>query len=834
MPAFSRAGFTTAVALTLVLSVREAPSAELVGKGRVFVRFTNTRPDDARVLVRLNVVPNHEQPFTWTGKTVYVGMDGAAEKPGGRHLAPGQSSPWIDVGPYMNREGARSWESTYLSPLLCGIMTEPASRGLHLLAEVAQGPGTGIVRRVQVDRPELPAESGQRDYPWMLGYSVWNGTGPFLPTLGLLVPSRPDISPRVYTLEEALDWQLDVMDEFPRWGRRPEKVVFTTRGHPKVLQALGYNDYAAGTEVADLGDEISLHLSLPAEEQDRRFRESMKARGISPLELVAAGDLEAARALPPERQWEFVRVLPAQPDRPTQFYESALFRYRLWYEELAAKKDEAIARRAGKRVLAGANFSPHMNVWPDVRQWVGPFKAGAMNMCWTEDWWWQLPEVSPQVYGFLLDAFRLAQSYGGAPIQFYIMPFKGNSADNFQRMHGLALAHGARILNHFHTEDQVLTTWDYVDLSESPRTYQAIHDLIRRVGAVEHRLHEAVPEKAEAAILLSWAADTWDTEDLGGAGHLYSARHNVNNDERKALWTALRHAQYPVDLITDQDIAEGRLRDYRVLYVVGAEMLAAAVEPLKEWVRQGGTVFATGGGGLLDEYHRANRSLMEMYGLRGHELVRAVRHIRPRSTLPQAKPLDTVSIEAREAGLSAMELPALLYRETLSPAEGTQIVGRYRSDNSVAAVLADHGQGRAFYCGALCGIAYLAPAVSPASEALPTTFPEDRRNLIAAPLRWAKSVAPVTTSDPLVEAQYLSGPNGAIVVLVNWREQPVDDLVVRFPGKPQLRSVRSLRAAGYFEGHLHEQQRGALAVEAVGGVAQVGTRLEVIDFLLAD
>jgi hypothetical protein len=34
-----------------------------------------------------------------------------------------------------------------------------------------------------------------------------------------------------------------------------------------------------------------------------------------------------------------------------------------------------------------------MNVWPDVRQWIDPFKAGAMTMSWTEDWWWQLPEV---------------------------------------------------------------------------------------------------------------------------------------------------------------------------------------------------------------------------------------------------------------------------------------------------------------------------------------------------------------------------------------------------------------------------------------------------------
>ena len=44
---------------------------------------------------------------------------------------------------------------------------------------------------------------------------------------------------------------------------------------------------------------------------------------------------------------------------------------------------------------------------------------------------------------------------------------------------------------------------------------------------------------------------------------------------------------------------------------------------------------------------------------------------------------------------------------------------------------------------------------------------------------------PVTASDPLVEAQYMVGENGAIVVLVNWRPRAIDKLIVRFPGDPE-------------------------------------------------
>ena len=804
-------------------------SPRLLGAGKIFIRFTNTRPDGAEAMIRLHVVPNHHQPFTWTGKTVQVGRDGE----GSEALLPaGETTPWIDVGRYMNKQGTRSWD-TYLSAVLCGVKTQPKADGLHIVADVAQGPGTRVIRRIAVDKPELAGEGGGHDYPWRLGYSVWNGGRPVLPTLGLLVPTQPDIVPRIYTLEEAFNAQLDVIETFPDVGRVPTQFVFKTSDHDQMRKALGYRGYPQGVVEGNHGDEIAIHLDTPIEEQNHRFREHMKAKGFDPLDLMTDEKAAEARDLPDAEQWQRVTIVPPLPDKPFQFYESANFRYGLWYEELAEKTRKIEEKHSGKTVLAGANFSPHMNVWPDVRQWVGPFRAGAMTMTWTEDWWWQLPENSPQVYGFLLDGLRLGGSYHGAPMQYYVMPFKGNSEDNFRRMHGLAYAHGAKIINHFVTKNQAMITWDYVDQIESPRTYQAIHDLIRDTGAVEHRLHDALPHKAQIAIMLSRASDTWDTEDLGGAGHLYSAKYNVNNDERKAIWMALRHAQYPVDMILDEDIAEGRLKDYRVLYIVGSEMLAAAVEPLKQWVRDGGTVYATGGGGLLDEYRQPQQGMLEMYGLRGHDLERKTRHIRPRRDLPQAEPLDTVRLKGEADLYDAMQLPALLYRESLEPGAGSATVGRFKNGDA-AVVTHSLGEGQTQYVGALAGNAYLAPAMPPNSQVLPTGFPESIRALITAPARRAGVVPTVTTSDPLVEAQYMTGENGNIVVLINWRKDPIDTLQVRFPGKPDIAAARSLRAAGYFKGHLHEQQRGALDVKHDDGVPYVEVRLEVIDFLLID
>ncbi len=818
-------------ALLVLIAQAWAEAGELVGEDKIFIRFTNLRTDDSNILVRLNITPNHPEPFSWWGWVTHIGQmeDPDRAKHGDKWLSPGQRSPWVDIGRSMTLRGTRS-PDTYLSPVLCGVETTKGQPGLHLLAEVAEGQGNRVVRRIEVHKAELAPGQDSR-YPWVLGCGTWNSGQPKLPTLALLIPTRMDIGARIYTFEEALNWQLDFVRDFPDIGRRPTQFVFKTSVRPELFDALGYRHYPEGTMEASFGDEISIHLKMAPEEQNRRFREHLKSKGLKPLELISDDHREQAKSKSEDEQWDLVTISPSLPSRPKQYYESADFRYRLWYEELKARTEQARRRHPIRRVLTGANFSPHMNVWPDVRQWVGPFRVGAMTMSWTEDWWWQIPETTPQVYGFLLDAFRLAYSYHGSPIQFYIMPYRGNSPDNFRRMNIMAAAHGTKIFNHFVTDGQMLVTWDYVSILDSPRTYQAIHDVIRDLGAVEHQLHPAMPQPAEIAIMLSRASDAWDTEDLGGSGHLYSAKYNVNNEERKALWTALRHAQYPVDLILDEDIAGGRLGAYKVLYIVGSEMLRSAAEPLRRWVEEGGVVWATGGGGLLDEYREPIDVLHEVYGVKDHELVRHERHIRPRHTFKSILAHDTLVIDAWQEQTEPTRLPAYLYRETLVPVEEATVRGRYESDRAVGLIENAYGRGRAIYCGSLAGIAYWQPAVL---KMLPTDFPTHVRQLITTAPRRAGLSEPVRTSHPLVEAQYMTGPTGNLVVLINWSDDPIDDLVVRFAEAQKVTRVRSLRAAEPFKGHLHEQDRGDLALQRENGTTQVRLPLAIYDFLLVN
>jgi hypothetical protein len=125
--------------LPLMMAVLPARSGELVGEGKIFLRVTNTRPDAAPIQVRLHVVPNDEKPFSWDGRTVYVGNAGESDKPvpEAEWLPAGQTSPWIDIGKSMSLQpGAQSSED-YLAPVLLGVMTAGNKDGLYLAAEVA-------------------------------------------------------------------------------------------------------------------------------------------------------------------------------------------------------------------------------------------------------------------------------------------------------------------------------------------------------------------------------------------------------------------------------------------------------------------------------------------------------------------------------------------------------------------------------------------------------------------------------------------------------------------------------------------------------------------------
>jgi hypothetical protein len=828
--------------LCLLAAMAFAQPGRTVGPGVWFLRVTNPAGAGTRLCVRVYFNPNLDP---WYGDTLYVanGPERESAPPASDWLAPGHTSDWIDIGQHMSRRPTFTGSRDYLAPVFVGAMTDPAQTGLNLRVELARGADRRLVRRIDASDP----------HPTLIGFSTWLGGAPTLPTLGLLVPASATSRERIRTLEEAAEQQLKWIKSFGPTPRPSSHVWFIShqamvsfknptrleRMQTEIVRRLGYGslvNYAndrddigtiramgatplqtkvvalsddiraqadalkkAGVwdfvRLVNFGDEIDINLTATPEQQNAAFAADLQRRGFAALDFVRPDEETKATTLPEADRWKLVRLQGALPtSKPKLLFEAAVFRYRLWTREMADRTRQAVALFP-PGVQTGANFSPHLSVWPNVRKWIDMFRDGGMTMPWSEDWWWQVPEASPQSYGYLLDALRHAADYHGAPSCFYAIPDNGETAEHLLRMNYYALAHQAKVIDHFAIYHQAFGTCDWIDFLESRDKFRAIHRILTDVGQIDEELSRARMRPADVAILMPIASDVWDTEDLlsdpkqDKANNLYHAQLNVDNHERKAVWLALRHAHYPVDLVTDEDVAEGKLSRYKVLYLVGQELLQEAVEPLRKWVADGGTLVASGGGGLLNQYREPLPAMRELYGLRSASLERPIRTLGPAADLPKMQPLDTVRVTA-----SGITIPALCYKQHLTPDVSATVVGTY--DDGAPAALERHvGSGRVLLYGTLPGLAYLKPAME-RRQGMPEAFPAVVRSLIVGPALAAGARRPVITSDPLVEATLQEGPEWAVVTLTSFRNRPQRRITVTLPGLVGANHVRSMRQGG--------------------------------------
>ena len=139
------------------------------------------------------------------------------------------------------------------------------------------------------------------------------------------------------------------------------------------------------------------------------------------------------------------------------------------------------------------------------------------------------------------------------------------------------------------------------------------------------------------------------------------------------------------------------------------------------------------------------------------------------------------------------------------------------------------------YVGTLLGTAYVRPAATASSQMLPVDFPQPIRQLIVANERLPRISPAVTASDPLVEISDMQHESGRSLVLIRWRDGQVTDVTLTFSADEPVQRVRSLRAAGAFQGRLDNQPAGDLPLARhADGTLTVTLPLQTYDVLYVD
>jgi hypothetical protein len=356
-----------------------------------------------------------------------------------------------------------------------------------------------------------------------------------------------------------------------------------------------------------------------------------------------------------------------------------------------------------------------------------------------------------------------------------VMPhMPNNTPSEWRRLFYGCLGHGMKMVNLFEFRPvQVAYTENHVD---EPEMYAAVLRGFRELGLFEDLVQDGQVRPAEAALWFSETGDIWgDSHGSFAAG-------------KRALYTAIRLQQIPLDFVVEQDAVDGTLDQYKVLYLTDAHVSTAASEKIKRWVEAGGVLMATAGGGMYDERNQPNRVLRELLGVEQQalETPEGSQIIWIKQDLPFTQPIDGLRLADGDA---ADELPVFCVRSRIE-AKGASVRWKFR-DGSPGVTTRTAGKGKAMYCGFLPALSFYKPAIPlrPVDRGatddamihfLPTEFDDRAADLIASPADGLK--LPVLSSQPLVETTVLRARQGIVIPLVNWTQQPVKQLrlTVRF------------------------------------------------------
>jgi hypothetical protein len=391
--------------------------------------------------------------------------------------------------------------------------------------------------------------------------------------------------------------------------------------------------------------------------------------------------------------------------------------------------------------------------------------------------------------------------YHNQPIHYYVMPHAPGQEPGYLRRNMLAaVGFGAAHIDSFWVAPAERFTENYVGWNYRD-TFRTLHEAIYDTAEAEKLQAGGKVRPARVAVVTGKATDFNESRLLVDRGKDPFARmcknapeelnQNLCRKDQQLLYLALRHAQHAVDVITEDDIVEGALKNLDVVYFAGEWIDGRAVKKLDEWVRGGGVLYASAGLGRFNQYGEPDPAMLKLLGLRGAGLSKNLVVVRTLLELPLAPEPDAITLDGET-------VPATGMRQGLIP-DQARVLGTWK-DGSAAVTVHEHGKGKAFAVGTAAGLAYYKTAVKAIPWARggrhtvynPVDFSPAATKLARLGVDAAKTVRPAECGNPHVEAIVLDGKAGTLLTLVNWTNGPVKGLDVRVAMDAAPKEVRSV------------------------------------------
>lgn len=428
---------------------------------------------------------------------------------------------------------------------------------------------------------------------------------------------------------------------------------------------------------------------------------------------------------------------------------------------------------------------------------------------WSEDW---VTDSSSHLWAMNVNMLRSAAAMGTQGLGGYVVgSMLGPRSEGASYRILSLIGRGAKIVDVYAFGPAYL--WDPANAwSDNEAAYGSIANAFRRVGRAESLLYPGVAPGAPGAALprpqvalqLPGAGALWFPISAGCATSPSAATCSAGNWERasfesQGLYLALMHAGYDVDFVDDVDLATKGLlasRGYRVVYVTSPNLSQTAQQEISSWVAGGGTLVASPGAGLWDEYNTpctaGTTALLDTLGLRPPSLDASSpwSHLRnqPSALVSTIEGHASGSVDAAlyadlapVDGARPYSLPpgtARIFAAPLSPVDPSDVVAQFKGPNAgalqaaAAVTVHRHGAGTAIAYGFLPGVEYYISQNPVAGDRLPADWDQAARARAVAPVVQAPSPVQRTVyaDVPLVQALRLDSAAGTAVVLLNWND----------------------------------------------------------------
>jgi hypothetical protein len=832
----------------------------------VFVRFKLLEPAETSFYIQIGGYV-HVEPWTLRGAVWPAGADSDRAK----RVGSGTFTDWFDLGKYagpkLHGKLHRAGGVAEFPNITANFVTDTDSPTRKVVIELATAPDErAVVKRfdesftgsltsflvsprlaADKDSLETASQMTRRRLTWAREASGGTRLSPsqLIVQTSFWNPQRSELN-----LQEAEVLWLLGFNIVNRWPEVRAKYGFADPGghhwakfEPNLTREDIDNQIRPAAQATQASPRPTLfnfsdEITSPAIGNDaaalRHFHDWLQAQNVRPADL----GVKALDDVVPIESPDVLRQRHQQDPKAANriFYYTARFRQAAAAERLRWLT-ESFHRYAAANILtsslvadhpyfAGSGLGMGMSepnmAWgghPLSLDWFDLARQRAVDVIGIEDWMGLQYMYGPrytwegfQLMGFQAAIFR-SGSRGVQPIIAWITP---SDATNLVLKSSSALAQGAKHFFYWTYGPTATSTENY--WSDLRGAYDGIVRMTRQLASAEHIIAPGVPRKTRVALLYSISADLWQPW-----GYIHML-------ERRATYLALVHDQYLVDMLTEEDVAAGRLKDYDVLYTVDPNISVRATTLIEQWVRGGGYLFGACGAASRDELNEPGQGLAAVFGI--EPAIRS--EVRPdeyrvRGSLNWTDYFDNIRLDRTPLLGEPAVFGVLGVRIAFTPTTG-QVIGHFK-ENTPAAVVHDFGSGKAVYVGACPGLSYLKDAGFVPMELKERYLPAQRRILTG--LAGARGVPRlVELSHPVVEAGVYDALSGTALILANFTYSPIEALTVRLPMARSLRGIRSLEYGPVRFSEAPASQ--ALRRQGYGSVAVFTTQLGLNDIILLE